>query len=265
MLAAGAHIGHLASRWHPKMAINIHSRRGGVHIIDLTKTDEALSKALSFIESTVATGRPILLVGTKKQAKPVVLALAEATGMPHVVNRWLGGLLTNHATISSRIKYLKDQEVKLESGSLEASYSKLEIQRFSEEIDRLNFLYGGIKDMSGNPAALIVFDILEDETAVKEARKLKIPVIGLVDSNGDPSSIEYPIPANDDAIKTLELMADYFRQAIVLGQAAAAKAAQKTNPATTTADQKDKASDSPAVTAAALKKADHTQTVNLTA
>lgn len=223
LLEAGAHFGHKTSRWHPKMSQYIHSKRGGSHIIDLTKTVDGLDKALDFIVNTVAGGKEILLVGTKRQAQDIVLSVANSTKQPFVVNRWLGGMLTNWPTVSGRIKHLKDLESKMESGELAGKYNKLEVQRFQEEIDHLNELYGGIKNMPQRPGAVFVIDLNHDINAVREARKLNVPVIALVDTNADPTLADYVIPSNDDAIKTLQLMADYVQQAIEAGQAKRAK------------------------------------------
>ncbi len=219
LLEAGAHFGHQTSRWHPKMAPYIHSKRGTIHIIDLAKTVTALEKALDEISRIVAEGKPVLFVATKRQSKDIVLKMAADTKQPYVVNRWLGGMLTNWPTISAQIKRLKDLESKMESGELQAKYNKLEVQRFQEEIDEKNHIYGGIKNMNGRPGAVFVFDIVEDANAVREAHKLGVPVIGLVDTNADPSLANYPVPINDDAIKTIELIAEYIEQAVAAGQA----------------------------------------------
>lgn len=218
LLEAGAHFGHKTSRWHPKMAPYIHSKRGGNHIIDLTQTVTCLDEALRFLEETTAAGKQVLIVGTKRQSKEIALNLAEKTGMPFVVNRWLGGMLTNQKTISGRVKHLKDLETKMESGELAAKYNKLELQRFQEEIDEMNHLYGGIKNMAGKPNAVFAFDILHDDNAMREAKKLGIPVVAIVDTNTDPTDINYPIPCNDDAIKALQLVADYVETAISTGK-----------------------------------------------
>lgn len=223
LLEAGAHFGHKTSRWHPKMAQYIHSKRGGSHIIDLTFTVEKLSAALDFISNTVAAGKPVLLVSTKRQAQDMVKQLALETKMPFVTERWLGGMLTNWPTVSGRIKHLKDLESKMESGELAAKYNKLEVQRFQEEIDALNSMYGGIKTMPQRPGAIFIVDITHDVNAVREARKLNVPTVALVDTNADPSLVTYPIPCNDDAIKTLQLITDYVKQAIETGQAKAQK------------------------------------------
>lgn len=226
LLEAGAHFGHKASRWHPKMGQYIHSKREGSHIIDLTKTVPALEKALDFIEETAGAGKQVLLVGTKRQAKDIIKKLAETTGMPYVSERWLGGMLTNQKTIGGRVKHLKDLEAKMESGQLAAKYSKLELQRFQEEIDQMNHMYGGIKNMAAKVGAVFIVDIVHEDNALREARKLGVKTVALVDTNADPSLVDYPIPANDDAIKTIQLIADYVAQAIEQGKTKYAKAAK---------------------------------------
>lgn len=219
LLESGAHFGHRTSRWHPKMSPYIHSKNDGNHIIDLTKTVESLEQALAFLTETAGKGKQVLLVGTKRQARDAIAETAVATGMPYVNQRWLGGMLTNKDTIGSRIKRLKDLENRMATGELAAKYSKLEVQRFDEEIKEMNHLYGGIKDMDGMPGAVVVVDILTDDIAVSEARKLSIPVVALVDTNTDPTLINYPIPCNDDATKTIQLILGYVAQAIVDGKA----------------------------------------------
>ena len=227
LFEAGAHFGHKTSRWHPKMAPYIHSKRGGTHIIDLTKTAENLDQALAFLSQTAAAGKQILLVSTKRQAQDAVKKLAEDTGMPYVTERWLGGMLTNWSTIGARVKHLKDLEARMSSGELANKYNKLEVQRFQEEIDQMNVIYGGIKDMNSRPGAVFLFDIVNDVNAMREARKMKLPVVALVDTNADPDNADYPIPCNDDAIKTLELIADYVRSAVLEGKAKAKKATEE--------------------------------------
>ncbi len=227
LLEAGAHFGHQTSRWHPKMGQYIHSKRGGSHIIDLTKTVEKLDEALSFLSETASKNRQILFVGTKRQAQDIVKQLAEDTKQPFVTERWLGGMLTNWNTIGAQIKHLVDLETKMASGELAGKYNKLEIQRFQEEIDSMNTIYGGIKELNAKPGAVVVFDIVSDVNAVKEAKKLGLPIVALVDTNADPTGIDYPIPCNDDAIKALQLVADYMKQAIEAGKAKSTKPAGK--------------------------------------
>lgn len=228
LLEAGAHFGHQSSRWHPKMGPYIHSKRDGNHIIDLTKTVEALNTALAFLSETAASGKQILLVSTKRQAKDKVKEVAIATGMPYVTERWLGGMMTNHNTIGGRIKRLKDLEARMASGELAARYSKLEVQRFAEEIEAMNHMYGGIKEMAAKVGAVFVVDVLNDDIAVKEAKKLGVPVVALIDTNADPSVADYPIPSNDDAAKTINLILDYVQSAIAAGKGKAKKPVDKT-------------------------------------
>lgn len=218
LLEAGVHFGHKTSRWHPKMSQYIHSKRQDSHIIDLTKTVEGLEKALPFITKVVSSGKQVLLVGTKKQAKTLVEEVAGKTAQPYVTERWMGGMLTNVATVTSQIKNLKNLERRMDSGELANRYSKLEVQRFQEEIDNLNKKYGGIKELNGKPGAVFVTDVLEDKNAVAEAKKLGVPVIAIVDTNADPTNIDYVIPGNDDAIKGLSLILDYVAQAIEEGK-----------------------------------------------
>jgi small subunit ribosomal protein S2 len=228
LLEAGAHFGHKTSRWHPKMAPYIHSKRGGSHIIDLTKTVDSLDTALQFLTETSAAGKQVLFVGTKRQAQDIVKQAAEATNMPFVVNRWLGGMLTNWNTIGGRVKHLKDLEARMANGELANKYSKLEVQRFQEEIDQMNEIYGGIKEMNSRPGAVFVVDITHDVNAVREATKMGVPDVAMVDTNADPTSVKFPIPCNDDAIKAIELIVGYVQQAVEAGKAKAKQSVDKT-------------------------------------
>jgi small subunit ribosomal protein S2 len=217
LLEAGVHFGHKTSRWHPKMAPYIHSKRQDSHIIDLTKTVDGLDKALPFLTSVAASGKQVLFVGTKKQAKDAVKTAAEKVNQPYVTERWIGGMLTNSNTVNQQIKKLKDLEKRMENGELEKRYNKLEVQRFGEEIIELNEKYGGIKDLNGRPGAIVIIDVLADNNAVKEAKVLGVPVVAVVDSNADPSPIDYVVPGNDDAIKGIQLLLDYFSAAVAEG------------------------------------------------
>ena len=223
LLAAGAHFGHKTSRWHPKMAPYIHSKRQGAHIINLEKTVEALDEALPELTKLASKGEKVLFVGTKKQMKDMVKEIAESVDMPYVTVRWVGGMLTNVETVSRQIRKLKDLERRMASGELEKRYSKLEVQRFQEEIDVLNERYGGIKDMNKQPVAVIVADTIQDKNAIKEAKTLKIPVFAICDTNSDPTEVDYPIPANDDAIKSVKTILEYFAAAVKEGKAKVAK------------------------------------------
>jgi len=218
LLEAGVHFGHKTSRWHPKMAPYIHSKRQDSHIIDLTKTVEALDVALPFLTKVAASGKPVLFVATKKTTKDLVRKTAEELNQPFVTERWLGGTLTNVTTMTAQIKKLKDLEKRMASGDLEKRYNKLEVQRFQEEIDELNVKYGGVKDLSGKPGALFLIDINGDLNAIREAKTLGVPVVAIADTNTDPSLVDYVIPANDDAIKGVALILDYVKQAIVEGK-----------------------------------------------
>ncbi len=221
---AGVHFGHKTSRWHPKMAPYIHSKRQDSHIINLEKTVEELEKALPFLTKVASSGKKVLFVGTKKQAKDLVKAAAEKCGQPYVTERWIGGMLTNVDTMTKQVRKLHDLEKRMASGDLEKRYSKLEVQRYQEEIDLLNLKYSGVKNLSGKPGAVLVFDRLVDANAVREAKTLGIPVVAVVDTNADPTGIDYLIPGNDDALKGIALFADMFSAAIAAGAAGDKKA-----------------------------------------
>jgi small subunit ribosomal protein S2 len=227
LLEAGAHFGHKTERWHPKMAPYIHSKRGGTHIIDLAQTVTSLDAALDFLTKTAAAGKQILLVGTKRQAQGIIKKAAIETGMPYVTERWLGGMLTNWNTIGGRVKHLQELENRMASGELANKYNKLEVQRFQEEIDQMNVMYGGVKELNARPGAVFIADIVNDVNAVREANKLNIPIVAIVDTNADPSQVTYPIPANDDAIKAIQLITDYVQTAILAGKAQAKKTTDK--------------------------------------
>ncbi len=223
LFEAGAHFGHKTSRWNPKMRENIYGKSGEIHLIDLEKTVDAIADAQKFLESVAASGKQILFVGTKKQAQTVAKTAAENNGEPYVVNRWVGGMLTNTTTVISQIKKLKTLEKRMESGELANRYNKLEVQRFQEEIDALELKYGGIKEMRGKPGAIVILSAADDHNAVLEAQKLGIPAVAVCDTNADPTEVKFAIPANDDAIAALELIAEYLGEAIANGRAKVAK------------------------------------------
>ena len=217
LLEAGAHFGHKTSRWNPKMRDFIHSNRGGIHIIDLLQTAEKLDQAAAYAQSVAASGKQILFVGTKKHIAPTLQQAAESVDMPYVSERWLGGMLTNFSTISERVKRLKKLNEDLASGELSEKYNKREILEFEEERDKLAKDFQGISEMKKVPGALFVTDVITERTAIKEARRLGIPVIGIVDTNGDPTDVDYVIPANDDAVKTVKLISEAVSHAVAEG------------------------------------------------
>jgi small subunit ribosomal protein S2 len=202
MLEAGVHFGHQKSRWNPKMNSFIFTERGGVHIFDLVKTEAKLQEALKFIDSIVERNGSILFVGTKKQAQSMVKEAAESCGMPYVSERWLGGMLTNFETFSLRLKTLKELKSRIEKEGF-ATKKQLVVAR--KKAERMTETLGGITELKKLPDALFIIDIVREHNAVKEAIKLHIPVIAVVDSNADPELVDYCIPGNDDAVKAIQL------------------------------------------------------------
>jgi len=225
-LEAGMHFGHQCRRWNPKMAPYIHSRKEGIHVIDLTKTVESFEVAYTFLKKLAKEGKTILFVGTKKQAQETVLSEAKRCGVFYVVERWLGGTLTNFGTIRKSVERLKEIERKEEEGELKL-LPKKEIAKIMKEKTKLEKNYSGIKDMENIPHCLYVVDIKREKIAVAEARNLAIPIVGLVDTNCDPEEIGYPIPGNDDAIKSIRLVTSKLVDGIVEGQKEAGKGAKK--------------------------------------
>ena len=227
LLESGAHFGHQTRRWDPRMGQYIFGVRGGVHIIDLTKTAELLDDALAFVTTITENGGRVLLVGTKRQARQIVREEAEAAGQPYVTERWLGGMLTNFRTIQTRVKRLKTIDAGLESGEYNTKYNKKEVLDLTNEAAALQRIFGGIKNMAELPKAVFVVDMVRDSIAVAEARNLNIPVIAIVDTNANPELANYPIPANDDAIKALRMITHAIAEAANNGaQANAKKAAE---------------------------------------
>lgn len=205
MLKNGVHFGHQTKYWHPKMKPYIHTSRGGLYIIDLEKTAEKLKQACDFISKTVGSGGKVLFVSTKQQAQPIIQAAVKEVKMPYVTDRWIGGTLTNFNNITKLVKRLKDLRQKRDGGELE-KYTKLERLKFNEEIEYLEKLVGGIENLEKLPQALFIIDIKKEKTAVREARNKKIPIVAMVDTNVNPELVDYPIPANDDATKSIKFI-----------------------------------------------------------
>ncbi|MCI5688393.1 MAG: 30S ribosomal protein S2 [Emergencia sp.] len=214
LLEAGVHFGHQTRRWNPKMAPYIFTERNGIYIIDLQKTVKKIEEAYDFMKEVAATGKPILFVGTKKQAQNAIVDEAKRCGQYYVSERWLGGMLTNYKTISGRIKRLFDIDRMEEDGTFD-KLSKKEVIKLRAERDKLEKFLGGIKDMKGMPGALFIVDPKKVRIAVKEARILGIPVVGIVDTNCDPDDVDYIIPANDDAIRAVKLIAGRMADAVI--------------------------------------------------
>ena len=219
LLNAGAHFGHLSRRWNPRMRKYIFMKRNGIHIIDLKKTQQLLEDAKNAAERIAASGGRIMYVGTKKQARDVIREEALRAGTNYVAERWLGGMLTNFATIRKSLKRL-DQIEKMESDGTIENLTKKERLMLSREKDRLLRVLGGIVDMNRLPSALFVVDIRKERLAIKEAKTLGIPVIAIVDTNVDPTPIDFPIPANDDSLKTIALITKELTDAVVMGKEA---------------------------------------------
>src|SRR5690606_13691093 len=216
LLDAGVHFGHLTRKWDPKMAKYIFMERNGIHIIDLNKTLVKLEEAASAIKQIVKSGRKVLFVATKKQAKDIIAEQAKATNMPFVTERWLGGMLTNFATVRKSIKKMSNIDKMTKDGTY-AVLSKKEKLMIQRERVKLESLLGGIADLNRLSAALFIIDVKKEHIAVSEAMKLNIPTFGLVDTNSDPSNIDFPIPANDDASKSISLIASIIGKAIQEG------------------------------------------------
>ncbi len=214
LLEAGVHFGHQTRRWNPKMAKYIFTERNGIYIIDLQQTLGLVNDAYDFMREVGASGKPVLFVGTKKQAQSAIKDEALRCGMFYVNERWLGGMLTNHKTISKRIARLAEIREMQENGTIN-KYAKKEALKLSLEAEKLEKYLGGIKDMKGMPAAIFVVDPKKERIAVKEARILGIPVVGIVDTNCDPDDVDYVIPANDDAIRAVKLITSTMADAII--------------------------------------------------
>ena len=217
LLEAGVHFGHQTRRWDPKMAEYIFQARNGIHIIDLQKTSKKLDEAYAFMKEQAEAGKTVLFVGTKKQAQDCMKEAAEKSGMYYVNQRWLGGMLTNFETIQKRVQRLKDLEAMEQDGTFDV-LPKKEVILLKKEMEKLQKNLGGIKEMKEIPGVLFVVDPKKERIAILEARKLNIPVVGLIDTNCNPEDVDYAIPGNDDAIRAVKLIADVMANAIVEGR-----------------------------------------------
>ena len=223
LLEAGAHFGHQTSSWHPRMKSYIFTRRNGIHIIDLEQTIVMLDKACEFVRQLVADGGTILFVGTKKQAQEAIEEAAKRCNMPYINQRWLGGVLTNFNTIQTRIDYL----VRLEDRQAKGEFNRLtkkEALKLEKEILRLNRQIGGLKEMTSLPQALFIIDVIKEKIALAEAKRVGIPIVAIVDTNCNPTGIDCPIPANDDAIKAIKLVCSSIADAVIEGRTGKATA-----------------------------------------
>ncbi|MAG44345.1 30S ribosomal protein S2 [bacterium] len=214
LLKSGAHFGHVKAKKHPAMEKYIHTMRNGIHIIDLEKTLKKLTKALSFVKQTIKAKEQIIFIGTKNQAQDIIVKSAEKASMPYVNNRWLGGTLTNFKVIHKQIEKLLDLEEKQEKGELK-KYTKKEQVVFKDEIKRLNKFFGGLKSLDKLPGAVFIIDIEKEKNALAEAKKMQIPIIALVDTNVNPKEVDYPIPANDDAVKVIKMICQSISDEII--------------------------------------------------
>lgn len=249
LLEAGVHFGHQTRRWNPKMAEYIFTERNGIYIIDLQKTSDKVDEAYNFVKEVVANGEDILFVGTKKQAQESTKSEAGRCGMHYVSQRWLGGMLTNYATIRKRIDKLNSLKAMEEDGTF-ALLTKKEVIKLKNEAERLEKFLGGIKNMNKLPGALFVVDPRKEKIAVEEAKKLNIPVVAIVDTNCDPDEVDYVIPGNDDAIRAVKLLTSTMADAVLEGkqgvQMAEEQQAEAADAAEVTEEELEKVEEEPA-------------------
>ena len=235
LLEAGLHFGHQTQRWHPRMKQYIFAQRNGIHIIDLQQSMSLLERASAFVADLVANGQTILFVGTKRQAQDSIEQAASRCEMFYIKNRWLGGMLTNFSTIQKRIDYLINLETEKDKG-LFSVLTKKEGLKKQEELDRLNRNFGGVKNMRNLPGALFVVDIGLENIAVLEARKMNIPIVAMVDTDCDPDLVDYPIAANDDAIRSISLTVNCMADAVIEGMARREQQLESLQPTTDTTE-----------------------------
>lgn len=206
MLKAGVHFGHQTSKWHPKMRPFIYSVRQGIHIIDLEKTAHELDRALTFLREVAASGGTVLFTSLKDQANAITRESAQACGMPYIIERWLGGVFTNFSVVAKLLRHLDQLEAERQSGAWEQKYSKKEQLSATRDFERLNLTVGGIRTMTKLPQAIFLVGTREGKHAIREAKKVGVPIVAMVDTNTNPGVVDYPIPANDDALRSIELI-----------------------------------------------------------
>lgn len=227
MMKAGLHFGHKTSKWNPKCEAYIYGVKNGVHIFDLEKTYKSLERALGAIEETAAKGGVVLFLGTKKQIKGVVEKYAKEAEMPYIVERWIGGTITNFAEIYKLVRKLDELEKKAGEDDYEQKYTKRERALFSEEIDNLKLMVGGMRHMKRVPELIYIAGVRDEKTAVREAKMKKVKSVGIVDTNADPDKVSYPIAANDDAIKSVEMITRLVAEAVQAGREKQGKEEEK--------------------------------------
>ncbi len=227
LLKAGVHFGHMKKKWNPKMRPYIFMERKGIHIIDLNRTLECLEKAGQAMQNYARSGKKIMYVATKKQARDIVSSSAQSVNMPYVTDRWLGGMMTNFSTVRRSVKKMQNIDRMLNDGSY-SNITKKERLTLSRERDKINKVLGGIADLNRLPGALFIVDIVNEHLAVSEATKLGIPTIGIVDTNSDPRLVDFPIPANDDNSRSIEIITNYLTESVKQGLSERKKAKQET-------------------------------------
>lgn len=251
MLEAGVHFGHQPSRWHPNMKPFVFTVRNGVHIIDLERTKEQLERAFGFLEDQAKKGKNVLFVGTKRQSKDIVRKKAQEAGVPFLVERWVGGFLTNFNTVSKSIDRLRQLKKQRDTGELK-KYTKKEQLNFEREIEKLESIFGGVEEMRKAPEVVVIMSAREEKTALREAKRMGIPIVAVCDTNVNPEGITHPIAANDDAIKAIEFIAGYLcgaaasgsaQKPVVAGDAAKKPAAKPAAPAKDETPAPEKAED----------------------
>lgn len=214
MIANAVQYGHRTHKWDPRMRKYLHGEKDGIHVFNLEKTAKMLVKALDFVSKSVSEGKVVLFVSTKPQAIKLVETTAKECGMPFVTNRWIPGLITNFATIKKRIKYLRDLKNQDASGELDEKYTKKEATKIRKTIDKLELSLGGVQDLTKKPDAIFVVDVVKDKIVVQEASREKIPVVAIVDSNSNPEGVTYPIPGNDDAVRSITFFVEKIAEVV---------------------------------------------------